>query len=328
MGMRRRTSAAKGLSFFSLHAVRKGFTLVELLVAMLITGLVAGAVITVFYVFIFHFEQTDELTTAQQNGEMVLTILRNPVLHAGLGMPASPDELDNALSPDLYLYPYKDELFIDGPVTVWDGDLSSSSNDVRGNMLAVLYGFPSQSIALSSCDFNVGESGTIDIDPADVDVQKHFSGKTKTRQWVLFPTVGIPLLCTNDPTGAAIELEVAGSEAPLGNLAQYDELYYLRGMIALTGTNGDFSTEDLTAGSNLQPRVDNIAAVYFEHTDGLLKAYVAAAGPKRHDEARYADWAAFAAAFPEWPGPEFTGFDDKWKYHRMRVLSESWRIRN
>lgn len=313
MGMRRRTSAAKGLSFFSLHAVRKGFTLVELLVAMLITGLVAGAVITVFYVFIFHFEQTDELTTAQQNGEMVLTILRNPVLHAGLGMPSSDDFFDSfgGTSADVV------QDFDNGAVSITNGGSPSTAGDT----LFVLYGVPSSAITTQSVDLDETNMNlTLSPDVSGLLVKNANS----TKGWLIFPTAGVPLIVT-DATG----LTARTAQSEPGAVALYDELYFLRGLKAFVDSNGDFNTQDLTL-QPAQPRVENIAAVYYEHSGTLLKVYVAAAGPVKHEEPQYADWDAFKAAFPEWPGPQFEGFDSgkEWKYHRMRVLSESWRIRN
>lgn len=335
MGPRLRNSATdskrQGLSLFILKRVKRGFTLTELLVAMLITGIVAGAAITVFSVFIFHFEQTDELTTAQQNGEMVLTILRNPVLHAGLALPASADELPDVFSPDLKPDPHLTGSLIDefsgGSITV-SNSLPDGGDPPGGNVLLVLYGIPSHFIAESSGDLNSPPvainlsgkvNGNLDESPSNL-----------TKAWALFPTAGVPARVTGiDPSGSKDKLTLVPVETGNGTIAAYDELYYLRGMRAFA-RKGDFYTEDLTLQA-AQPRVENIAAVFFERRDSVLQVWVVAAGPKEHDKPVYDDWSAFTIAFPEWPGSSaFEDFDSGkiWKKHRLRVLSESWRIRN
>ena len=76
--------------------IKQGFTLVEMLIALLLGTVIAGAVVTVLVVYVYNFEQTDDITAARQRGEMVLSILEGPVLHAGLGMPnTSPDFYDS-----------------------------------------------------------------------------------------------------------------------------------------------------------------------------------------------------------------------------------------
>lgn len=308
----------RSLSFFSPKRIGRGFTLTELLVAMLIMGFVAAAAITVFYVFIFHFEQTSELTTAQQNGEMVLTILRNPVLHAGLALPASADELSDAFSDDL------DGIaeFTEGPLSLCDA-VGDGGDVPGGNVLLVLYGIPSDCIAEDSGDITAG-SVSITLDSEVGGNLSKTSGETKN--WVLFPTAGVPIKVENIVSKTLTLLPVKRGN---GTIATYDELYYLRGMRAYA-RKGRFYTEDLTLQS-VQPRVENIAAVSFERNGTLLKAWVVAAGPKEHDAPIYEDWGAFKITFPDWPGS--TAFADfssgkKWQNHRLRVLSESWRVRN
>lgn len=327
MGLRQQNSCPKmlrrGLSFFNLKRIERGFTLVELLVAMLITGIVAAAAITVFSVFIFHFEQTDELTTAQQNGEMVLTILRNPVLHAGLAMPASADELPDVFSPDL-----KDSLisdFVDGPVTV-SNLVGDGGDPPGGNVLLVLYGIPSNLIAT--------DSGDLDVSAVDINLNGEVNGNLDqspsnlTKAWGLFPTAGVPARVTAITTaGSKDKISLVSAETSAGTIATYDELYYLRGMRAFA-RKGDFYTEDLTL-QGATGRVENIAALFFERpTPNVLKVSVVAAGPRRHDKEIYSDWSDFQSKVTGYGGAEFDDFESEWKYHRMRVLSESWRVRN
>lgn len=332
MAIRHRTDPPdrlrRSLSFFHPERMEKGFTLVELLIAMLITGIVAGSAITVFFVFIFHFEQTDELTTAQQNGEMVLTILRNPVLHAGLAIPSA--DWGDVFSPDLKpTSPLTGSLtdeFLDGPVTLRT-DVGDGGADPGGNVLLVLYGVPSSKIVEESADLASGTEVTLDVSGSLADVTAYSSGKTETKNWILLPTAGVPLLIkVNGTNSVTLNVVETGNKS----VATYDELYYLRGMRAFARA-GSFFTEGLTEGSGKQKRVENIAAVFFKQEDTLLKVWVVAAGPKKHDEPLYEDWAAFKAAFPDWPGSDkFADFDSgkNWKYHRLRVLSESWRVRN
>ena len=72
---------------------RKAFTLTEILVSMLILGLIMGAVIGLFFAIVMHLEQSNDITTAQQRGEMVLTALGPRIMAAGLGMPETSGRL-------------------------------------------------------------------------------------------------------------------------------------------------------------------------------------------------------------------------------------------
>ena len=66
---------------------RKGFSLVEILIAVVILSIVSIAAVGLFFAFTKHFEQSADLTAARQRGEMVLSRLELPALQAGLSMP-------------------------------------------------------------------------------------------------------------------------------------------------------------------------------------------------------------------------------------------------
>ena len=59
----------------------------EVLIAVVILSIVSIAAEGLFFAFTKHFEQSTDLTTARQRGEMTLARLETAVLQAGLSMP-------------------------------------------------------------------------------------------------------------------------------------------------------------------------------------------------------------------------------------------------
>jgi len=297
-------------------AKSQGFTLVELLISMLLGTIIVGAVIGILMVYVFDFEQTDDITAARQRGEMVLAILENPALHAGLGFPDSPD------------------IFSDSTVEIktWDGTVSiiNSPSGVESGEIRVIYSVPSTMYTASSIDFETTDS--IDIDATGIDLKKQdgtsitdlinigdpyidFSTQDDTiKHWIIFPTAN-SAFAVNDV--GRITAENSGS----GLIAQYDELHYLRTLEA-TVVDGEFKVRENLDGAGFQPRVDGIEQIYFKNSNGILTVYVLARGNKKDSD--------FATEVVHgWPSDE-VAIDNavKDKGYRLVTVRGSWRIRN
>jgi len=289
--------------------LKQGFTLVEMLIALLLGTVIAGTVVTVLLVYVFNFEQTDDITAARQRGEMVLSILEGPVLHAGLGiMPDSPDFYDSFKVNDSYVSNLLDtnEGKLRSPIQVEPEDSSAD--------LYICYAKPSHNVISDSADIT---GGSFDIFMEEGINNTYIEANKNTfKSWVTFPTGGVPMYVESNPSNMRIKGSIPEAVKSSGLISQYDELHYIRAMHAWVD-GGTFYTEDLTIQGQ-QPRVDGIEDIFFDYDsdNGLLTVYVLARGNQKDSD--------FATqSLEEWP----SDFPDDPQY-RLVVVRGSWRIRN
>ena len=284
-----------------------GFTLVELLIVMVLGLLVAAGVLGVFFVFISDFEQTDDITAARTRGEMVVSILEGPILHAGLAMPDSTD----VYSGDQVL----------ATVPSWSSfiEITGAESDELHVLYAMETGIYSQNEV--SFDLNDELFGTSGLSLSQsIPVPMMSTDSSKTTGWILFPT----------SNNAVFEItgnnQLSARTSGGGFIAQYDKVHTLRALRAYLGTNPstgrrEFYTQDVTV-STPQPRVDGIEKIYFERNGDLLSVYILARGNK--ENADLSD----TRAIPGWDENELPSIDSSSKKYRLSVTKGSWRIRN
>lgn len=275
----------------------EGLTLVELLISMLLVLIVTGAVGTLLFIYIAHFEQTGEITAARQRGEMVLAILEEPILHAGMGMPNSGD--------------------FSGSPFGWGGPLTVGSNDPYGDELKLVYAVPVDAV-IESVDVT-NHRVTFNGD-ADLGSFQQGTG-SDLKEWALFPSVEEPFLIE---TKGLLSLTVP-SDSDVDKIAIYDNLCSLRSMRALVQDSGGgfpaFYTDDDKAG--VQPRVQGIGALHFKWDPDMsnLTASILALGSTRHDEVMT------AGDVPLWDEDNW-GWDEDYRHYRLVVINGRWRVRN
>ncbi|MDD4365579.1 MAG: prepilin-type N-terminal cleavage/methylation domain-containing protein [Synergistales bacterium] len=292
---------------------RGGFTLVELLLAIVITGIVGGAAVSLFVVFFNHFEQTSEIVSARQRGEMVLAVLEGPVLQAGLGMPRGSSDFQSAFA-GLSIAAWQAPLRVDDHGT--GVDLASKGE------LKLAYAVPAKAVTVA--EQTLDASGVVDVElnkPLDPDMIG--TGASTVKGWALFPTARTPLRITAYD-GSVPELTLkplAGSAL----IARFDEMHYLRAFRAYVENDNFILNEVTLAGA--QPFEGNIAAVHFDFdaASRFLTTTVLAAGEQARKFALYAD----EDEIPGWPsGVNVPQFMTKWRYRRLVAVSGSWRVRN
>jgi hypothetical protein len=252
------------------------------------------------WIYVFDFEQTDDITAARQRGEMVLSILEGPILHAGLGMPnVSPDLADSF--NNLNLIP--DEVLV--PVS---GD--------SGDVFQVCYSIPSSAVAESSHDIP-SDTSTFQVSMDQVPTNVETGGTIKS--WITFPTANTPL---NVDTVSGTDLTLIAYSEGSGLIAQYDELHYIRVLEAKV-ESGTFKVKDVTdSTSSFQSRVDGVEQIYFVNEDGVLSVYVLTRGNKQNVDL------ADDRDIPGWDESKLPSIDSSSKKYRLSVTKGSWRIRN
>lgn len=191
-------------TFFT-RAGRRGFSLAEVLITVLVTAVIMGAVITVLSLFFSNFQFVSSRVSARQRAEMVLSILAKPTQHAGLGMPVTSGDFqaafDEVYTPEFTPQDYPSALYITG-----SGELHLAFGEPTG--LSVL--LPEDIQAGSGATIQVRLNGSPEgIAPGD---------------WVVFPT-GVSPLVVRSISGNEMTLENRGG--PTG-ISRLDELHRVR----------------------------------------------------------------------------------------------------
>lgn len=308
----------------------RGFTLTEILVAVLILGIVGGSALMLGHTYIKHFEQANEITIAKDRATMVLTYLEKRILHAGQGMPVSADEFEAAFDG---LWEHQDfKGFQDPRDRRWQrpvqkpeppGSLEPYS---ESEALLVAYAVPSGAYTTGSKQVvpSTGEEVEISDKPALIE-----GGDAKvTKCWVVFPTLPMPFFVEEIPSdsGGKTIIKILARSLPQGEAKPWpvranDELHFARFMEA-KAEGGSFKARDLALSnvkSGLQPIIEGILDCRFRlDKNGLLAVSVLARGNKK-----YSDFVT-PADVPHWGPVE----DDEWRKYQLVALTRGWRVRN
>jgi len=292
----------------SFHFSNRGFTLVELLISILLIMIITGTVVSMLFLYVIHFEQTEEITAARQRGEMVIAILEGPILHAGMGMPNSADLFDSAFSIGAGAVPFNG----------WNGPVDLVDNEYPGDEIRVVYAEPTASIVESAdngSDMIYFNSGA--------DLSRFQAGNgSNLRNWAVFPSLESPYRIT---AKGGDSLSVTASE-DVDQIALFDNLCCLRCMHAYVDDPGGaipvFVINDM-GGSGAQPIVDGIGGIHFDWngSNHTLTVSVLALGSKRHGEE------INPGDVPLWDEDNWE-WDDDYRHYRLVVLNDRWRVRN
>lgn len=320
--------ALKNIPFFK---KLKGFTLTEILVAVLILGIVGGSVLMLGHTYIKHFEQANEITVAKDRATMVLTYLEKRVLHTGQGMNVSADEFEAAFDG---LWEHQDfKSFKDIKDRRWQrpiqkpkppGSLEPYSESEE---LLVAYAVPTGTYTTGSKQVvpSTGEEVDISDEPAHIE-----GGDAKvTKGWVVFSTLPVPFFVTKDippVSGGKTTITILARPLPQGGSKPWpvranDELHYVRFMEARV-EDGLFKVRDLAISnikSGLQPIVEGILDCRFRlDKNGLLAVSILARGNKKYS--RFIS----PVEVPHWG----TVKDNEWRKYQLVALTRGWRVRN
>ena len=296
---------------FAAPRARKGFTLAEILIAIAIGAIILLAAVSFLFTFILNLEQTDEHTAAIQRAEMVMTILANPVLQSGTGIPSETADFQESLA---------------GLATVsgWDGSVSVLTTNNLNDTLRIVYSVNTDSGLIGFSGDTVSDGDTADLTFDGTPGSGSFSTDNgDPKGWCVLPATGVPLKITVI-NGAILTVTTAAASTKTATFVRNDSLCSLRAMEAgvTSGTSPVFQTLDVGSGSGYQPRVQGISGIHFDldADAGVLTVTVLARGSKRHDE-------AVTSSAPEGWNAAW-GFSSEDTHYKFSVLQTSWRIRN
>jgi len=287
-----------------------GFTMVELLIAMVLIAIVAGAALMLASTFSRHFVQSNELSTARQRGIMAATYLENRILQGALGMPGS-----GSAETD-FRTAFND--LLTGPSSADLSGFTHAVNVIGDHELLLAYAMPSGLFTVTSNDCNA--YGTVAVvlseapDPTKIAASSAANNYTRsTEGWVTFPAFG-----------RAFSVEtVSGSNLILrsrldGYLGENSEMYYVRFLRAYV-SGETFYAEDVTRQSP-QPVVKGIidCQFFWDFDEGLLSVAFLARGDRRNNTM------VSPQTLAGWEG---TIADDDRHYY-LSVVRRGWRVRN
>lgn len=322
---------------------KKGFTLTEILVSILIIGIVMSAVMTLLVSVFKSYEFHQDISEAKQRGQIAIAAMEPLIVNAGLGMPAASDDFmeafkDNSIIIDKYDNKANKQNFT-GPVQIAtvnqtskvseavlildkENDLNHTDEKFTGDSLWVVYALPS-GFGVSNEVGAITSTASLEIDPDDdysplkSNLEKYNDASPSLKSWVTFPAGKYPLKVNIDPPSlnstTPLILETTKNQV----IHRFDELHYVRA--AKIWNNGGNLLMNELMGSGEQPVVDGIygmRCVYDRGGDRILTVTVLA----RADTLR-----------PELNITSVDGWGDIGtlnKKYRYAAVSRSWRMRN
>lgn len=299
----------------------KAFTLVEVLMALLITSIIGGAAVSLLYTYLKNYEQSSEYTTALQRGQMVLSMLQPVVLSGAFSVPWEDDFVDLASYLDvrpLGAVPMKE------PLEIHDNG-GMKSGDLR-----LFYALPSN-LGCSTSIEDISTAFSVPLFPSSYtlnDLKSLLGSAYKNRgdtveRWVIFPSAQIPLKTSQLPIGMSVSSR--GSHGVGGRISQGDRMFILRHLRAYVGRQPGQAIPSLFISDNgnpAMPQVLGVRRLFFDWNPSTrnLRVWVLSQGD---------------GAFPEpisqdvqWPaGSGYALTSDDLRFY-LAVSTADWRLRN
>lgn len=312
---------------------RRGFSLVEILIAVVILSIVSIAAVGLFFAFTKHFEQSADLTAARQRGEMALARLETAVLQAGLSMPNRTADFEDAFvvntTPKIDLI-----TALRNVISGWNKPLYLYENagtvgtTTYYKRMGIVYCLGS-GIGVLEDEHEVAADTDIvlKLSAACPDNQvKVATAASATDGWVTFSGCQVPFI-VKSVDNANEKLTVTASKRDF--IPLFAELQYLRALYAYVsspgGTSPQFYIQDVTRGP-AQPAVEGVSQVLFSFDDSgtdatdVLTVHVLLRGNRRFP-GQYT-----LGDVPGWPIAGTVTDEDR--HYRLVAISASWRVRN
>jgi hypothetical protein len=299
---------------------------VEVLIAVVILSIVSIAAEGLFFAFTKHFEQSTDLTTARQRGEMTLARLETAVLQAGLSMPNRTADFEGVFvvgtSPQINLLtPLRNV------ISGWNKPVYLC--EVAGTVGTTTYFKKMGLVYCLGSGIGVLEEGheVADNDPIvlklsaacpDNQVKVAMAAST-TDGWVTFSGCQTPFV-VREISNDRKQLGVMASNRDL--IPFFAELQYLRAMCAYVispgGTSPQFYIQDVTRGP-AQPVMEGVSQVLFSFNENsnLFTVHLLVRGNRRFP-------GQVTSSVPGWPA----AISDEDRHYRLVAMSASWRVRN
>lgn len=231
----------------------RAFTLIELIIAVALAAAVTPPVAAALKNASRLYKICRDERIAERRAETVAAVLKMPLRHCGLGIPAEADEYKKAFGSKI-VAPFN----WDGPVSVIGG------NGGKTNRLRIAYAFPEGSRAAEACRGTESVSSPLMTREPDKNYfdMNLFDKSRSVKNWVLFP----------DTYPEKTPLTVTGMSGRTLRLRSYTEedyaipegasLYLFRALECWSDGEKFYTNDFRTAGG--QPRADGVIGARFE----------------------------------------------------------------
>ena len=231
----------------------RAFTLIELIIAVALAAAVTPPVSAALKNASRLYKICRDERIAERRAETVAAVLKMPLRHCGLGIPAEADEYKKAFGSKI-VAPFN----WDGPVSVIGG------NGGKTNRLRIAYAFPEGSRAAEACRGTESVSSPLMTREPDKNYfdMNLFDKSRSVKNWVLFP----------DTYPEKTPLTVTGMSGRTLRLRSYTEedyaipegasLYLFRALECWSDGEKFYTNDFRTAGG--QPRADGVIGARFE----------------------------------------------------------------
>lgn len=309
---------------------KRGFTLVEILISVVILGLVMASVLTLFFSVFKSYEFHQDIMEAKQRGQIAIIAIQPILLNAGLGLPTADDFFD--------IFKGRSNLIIKNPADKNDkGNFRScvqiaesrnlSSLEKEEAALWVLYSVPTGAGVNYEYNFLKNDLGRFtetddeieNLDKLDL-VKNAPANSSNLKGWVSFPGSKSAFYVKEfNKLNGILEIESYETQ----QVRAYDEVHYVRGAKIYTEKRNDIPSLiiDRVDGSGGQVVVEGIEGLWFTYDvedDKILTVYVLSRADAKHAE-------QYQSSVEGWP--ESAPPPTDWGY-RYTVVSRSWRVRN
>ena len=311
---------------------RRGFSLVEILIAVVILSVVGIAAVGLFFAFTKHFEQSADLTAARQRGEMVLSRLETAVLQAGLSMPNKTSDFEDAFvvntTPKIDLITALRNVISGWNKPVYPYETAGTvGTTTYYKRLGLVYCLGSGiGVLENEHEVTADTDIVLKLSAACPDNQvKAATAASATDGWVTFSGCQVPFV-VKSVDNANEKLTVMASKRDF--IPLFAELQYVRALYAYVsspgGTSPQFYIQDVTRGL-VQPTVEGVSQVLFSFDDSgtdatnVLTVHLLLRGNRRFP-------GQVTSSVPSWPISSTITDEDR--HYRLVAISASWRVRN
>lgn len=314
---------------------RKGFTLAEILISLLILGVVMSAVVTLFFSVFESYQFHQDVMEAKQRGQIALSAIQPYILSAALGIPDDKADFQNAFTQDTAnaatnvktaraIIPVAVNQQFTAPVQLASGDVVTSDDVTSASALWLVYAVPSGVGVEDEYDVSATQQ-TIPLNKALSATMAKEDTET-LKSWITFPANTAPLYISDkDAVADLYEVQTAKSNQ---KIFAFQEVHYVRAVKIkvspdpITGVKALRVAHLLDAGTGtFQPIVDGVEGLwctYDRKGDRVLKVTILARGDTLHTS-------QLQSSIEGWPSEAPQPVEKRYRY---ATVTRSWRIRN
>lgn len=292
----------------------KGFSLIELLIALLIFVLVTVPIISTFKISIEKMTAFVDYRKAMNRRARAVSLLKAPIFHCGFGMPYDADSYKESFG-SLKFEPFR----WDGPISVKTGASSFASSEIR-----IAYAMPGSTKLADQCSTDLPE-GTLRLhkfpEPGEIGDSFAAAG-ADIRNWIFFSSTTPPSTPLRVTGITGKNMQVKNELGKSFQLLKGDRTYHFRAL-KLYCLNGTIYTRDYRSPGD-QPRIAGIVDMRFDldKPKKLIKIYILVRGDTVYSTKRA------IIGKESWPEEYISDWIERSPNYQLYASKIVWRLPN